>query len=129
MNRPILPGANRRTPHRRVPVAAAVSLALLVGSLGAGIGAWSIPAQAVSASNREPAPHRIATGIAGTDGFIGHDGRWLMDSQGRVVLLHGVNLVAKGTQTPAQEGFGARDATWLVNHGFDVVRLGTTASP
>jgi endoglycosylceramidase len=69
-----------------------------------------------------------STGVAGTDGTIGHDGRWLTDQGGRVLLLHGVNLVAKGAQSPAQEGFGAQDAAWLVQQGFDVVRLGLTAA-
>lgn len=57
-------------------------------------------------------------------GLISHDGRWLTDSQGRTVLLHGVNLVAKGAQTPAERGFGEDDAQWLQDHGFDAVRLG-----
>ncbi|MHB1518509.1 MAG: cellulase family glycosylhydrolase [Acidimicrobiales bacterium] len=129
MNRPLLRRAIGRTRRYLVPVVGAVALILLTGSLAAGVGGWSTPARAVSAPNGPSSIHRrIATGIAGTDGSIGHAGRWLTDSQGRVVLLHGVNLVAKGTATPAQEGFGARDANWLVTHGFDVVRLGTTAS-
>jgi endoglycosylceramidase len=60
---------------------------------------------------------------------IGHQGRWLTDAAGRVVLLHGVNLVAKTVgETPAEMGFGDDDAAWLVANGFDVVRLGTTAA-
>ena len=68
-----------------------------------------------------------ATDLA-ADGPIGHDGRWLTDGQGRVVLLHGVNLVAKGTQSPAQRGFDEGDITWLADNGFDVVRLGLVAA-
>ncbi len=60
---------------------------------------------------------------------LGHVGRWLTDGQGRALLLHGVNLVAKEPgQTPASMGFDADDAAWLVDNGFDVVRLGTTAA-
>ncbi|MCL4292391.1 MAG: cellulase family glycosylhydrolase [Acidimicrobiia bacterium] len=59
---------------------------------------------------------------------VGHEGRWLTDSHGRVLLLHGVNLVAKvDGETPAEMGFGADDAAWLADNGFDVVRLGLTA--
>ncbi len=61
-------------------------------------------------------------------GTVGHEGRWLTDAQGRVLLLHGVNLVAKTDgETPAEMGFGADDAAWLADNGFDVVRLGLTA--
>ncbi|HEV3365850.1 MAG TPA: cellulase family glycosylhydrolase [Acidimicrobiales bacterium] len=59
---------------------------------------------------------------------IGHMGRWLTDASGRVVLLHGVNLVSKTDgQTPRARGFGAADAAFLAANGFDVVRLGLTA--
>ncbi len=83
-------------------------------------------------------PHRlgsVAPAVRGggttdlaADGPIGHDGRWLTDGQGRVVLLHGVNLVAKGTQSPAQRGFDDDDIAWLAENGFDVVRLGLVAA-
>jgi endoglycosylceramidase len=43
------------------------------------------------------------------------------------VLLHGMNLVAKFRQSPAARGFGADDAKWLADNGFDVVRLGFVA--
>ena len=60
---------------------------------------------------------------------ISHVGRWLTDADGRVVLLHGVNFVSKTPgATPAADGFGDDDATWLADNGFDVVRLGTTAA-
>lgn len=55
-------------------------------------------------------------------------GRWLVDRQGRVVLVHGVNLVWKHAPyaPPATaEGFTARDARWLRRHGFNGARLGT----
>lgn len=56
------------------------------------------------------------------------DGRWLVDPQGRVVLLHGVNMVWKidpyyPPATP--EGFLAADADWLAEHGFNSARIGT----
>ena len=77
---------------------------------------------------RRDAPRRRPTARSGFTadglGLLGHDGRWITDAQGRVVLLHGVNLVAKGLETPAERGFGEDDAQWLQDNGFDVVRLG-----
>jgi endoglycosylceramidase len=56
---------------------------------------------------------------------LGGTGRWLTDAEDRVVLLHGVNEVAKSSPFhPAAFGFGADDASFLAEHGFDVVRLG-----
>ncbi len=56
------------------------------------------------------------------------DGRWLVDPQQRVVLLHGVNLVWKNAPfvPPAvAEGFLPADADWLRDHGFNTARIGT----
>ena len=56
------------------------------------------------------------------------DGRWLVDPQGRVVLLHGVNMVWKNDPyvPPATpEGFLPADAQWLADHGFNTARIGT----
>lgn len=56
-----------------------------------------------------------------------HRGRWLIDRRGRVVILHGVNLVYKRAPfvAPAtRRGFTARDARFLARHGLDAVRLG-----
>ena len=56
---------------------------------------------------------------------LGHAGRWLTDDQGRVVTLHGVNLVyKKPPYFPAAGGFGDKDAQFLADNGFNVVRLG-----
>jgi endoglycosylceramidase len=55
-------------------------------------------------------------------------GRWLVDRQGRVVLIHGLNLVWKHAPyaPPATAaGFTWRDARWLKRHGFNAARLGT----
>jgi endoglycosylceramidase len=54
-----------------------------------------------------------------------HTGRWLTDEWGRVVNLHGVNFVKKFPPiAPAAAGFGADDAAFLRDEGFNVVRLG-----
>lgn len=92
---------------------AATALALL-GMPG------GVDARAAAPAQRATARSFPATG----PGIIGHEGRWLTDSAGRAVLLHGVNLVAKGAETPAERGFGEDDAQWLQDNGFDVVRLG-----
>jgi endoglycosylceramidase len=56
---------------------------------------------------------------------LGHSGRWITDADGRVVILHGVNMVYKRPPYyPAAGGFGADDATFLEDNGFNTVRLG-----
>jgi endoglycosylceramidase len=62
-------------------------------------------------------------------GDIAHSGRWLTDASGRVVLLHGVNVVAKTVPYyPSAAGFDAADAAWLEENGLRVVRLGVMAT-
>jgi len=52
-------------------------------------------------------------------------GQWLLDPQGRVLMLHGLNMVYKtGSYAPDEVGFGADDARFLARHGFTTVRLG-----
>src|ERR1700730_15684819 len=54
-----------------------------------------------------------------------HPGRWLTDAPGRVVTLHGVNMVAKRPPYyPSPFGFGDDDARFLAANGFNAVRLG-----
>ena len=56
------------------------------------------------------------------------EGRWLVDNENRIVLLHGVNAVwklAPYAPPATAEGFTAADADWLLAHGFNAVRLGT----
>ena len=56
---------------------------------------------------------------------IGHRGRWLTDARGRVVILHGVNMVMKvPPYQPSAMGFGDDDAALLAREGFNTVRLG-----
>jgi endoglycosylceramidase len=56
---------------------------------------------------------------------LDHHGRWLTDAKGRVVILHGFNMVNKvGSYRPADTGFGADDARFLRRHGFNTIRLG-----
>ncbi|HEX2128435.1 MAG TPA: cellulase family glycosylhydrolase [Solirubrobacterales bacterium] len=56
---------------------------------------------------------------------LGHEGRWITDDDGRVVILHGVNMVYKRPPYhPAAAGFDAPDVRFLARHGFNNVRLG-----
>jgi endoglycosylceramidase len=56
---------------------------------------------------------------------IGHAGRWLTGSDGRVLLVTGVNMVYKlPPYAPDAVGFGADDAAFLAANGFNAVRLG-----
>jgi endoglycosylceramidase len=56
---------------------------------------------------------------------LSHEGRWITDAKGRTVMLHGVNMVYKvGSYAPKDTGFGANDARFLEQHGFNAVRLG-----
>jgi endoglycosylceramidase len=56
---------------------------------------------------------------------IGHAARWLTDAQGRVVIVHGTNMVNKlPPYYPAAIGFGEDDAAFLQSIGFNAVRVG-----
>ena len=56
---------------------------------------------------------------------LDHAGRWITDGQGRVVILHGLNMVYKRPPyAPDAVGFGDDDAAFLAREGFDTVRLG-----
>jgi len=52
-------------------------------------------------------------------------GSWITDSDGRVVVLHGLNEVYKvAPYAPSAGGFSDDDAAFLAANGFNVVRLG-----
>jgi endoglycosylceramidase len=56
---------------------------------------------------------------------LGHAGRWLTDATGRVVDLHGFNMVYKRPPyAPDAVGFGDDDAAFLASEGFNAVRVG-----
>jgi endoglycosylceramidase len=76
---------------------------------------------AVCAAGTATPPARAA----GAAAEVGHEGRWLVDRSGRVLVLHGVNMVAKRPPyLPSALGFGADDARFLRAQGFSTVRLG-----
>ncbi len=56
---------------------------------------------------------------------LGHAGRFLTDAQGRVVILHGYNMVyKKPPYAPDAAGFGDDDAAFLAAEGYNTVRVG-----
>src|ERR1700736_6283157 len=56
---------------------------------------------------------------------LGHAGRWITDTGGRVVVVHGINMVYKlPPYYPAAVGFGDDDAAFLRRIGFNAVRGG-----
>ena len=56
---------------------------------------------------------------------LGHEGRWVTDRKGRVVVLHGFNMVYKRPPYyPMHAGFGRNDAKFLARNGFNTIRLG-----
>ncbi len=54
-----------------------------------------------------------------------HAGRWITDDQGRVVILHGVNMMNKfAPYHPAALGFDDDDIAKIAAEGFNTIRLG-----
>ena len=66
-----------------------------------------------------------STAAAAPSPPLSQHGRWLTDSEGRVALLHGVNMVYKRRPYhPSAIGFDGDDAAFLRREGFNTVRLG-----
>jgi endoglycosylceramidase len=66
-----------------------------------------------------------ASAQAGLAVPLAHAGRWITDAHGRVVILHGTNMVYKlAPYYPAAAGFDAKDAAFLRSIGFNAVRVG-----
>jgi endoglycosylceramidase len=56
---------------------------------------------------------------------LSHSGRWFTDAEGRVTVLHGLNMVYKRPPyAPDAVGFGDDDAAFLASEGYNTVRLG-----
>ncbi len=74
-------------------------------------------------------PAGVASDVpAGETPQLSREGRWLVDQHGRIVLVHGQNLVWKHdpyVPPDSPEGFTAQDAEWLAEHGFNGARIGT----
>ncbi|MBU6284039.1 cellulase family glycosylhydrolase, partial [bacterium] len=93
---------------RRFPALAVLALA-------------SLAAAACGTTQSNPASS-VADGPAAP---LSGSGRWLVDAEGRVVLLHGMNEVAKqAPYDPDAFGFGEDDVAFLGREGFTALRLG-----
>jgi endoglycosylceramidase len=56
---------------------------------------------------------------------VSHAGRWITDADGRVTVLHGLNMVNKRPPyAPDAVGFGDDDAAFLASEGYNTVRVG-----
>src|SRR5438067_5108298 len=101
----------RRAPRRREESSMRGSLTktLRAAALCAGLLGCAMPAAA------DAAPALPLT----------HAARWITDAHGRVVILHGTNMVYKlAPYYPAAAGFDAKDAAFLHKNGFNAVRVG-----
>ncbi|KAA1418755.1 glycoside hydrolase family 5 protein [Nocardioides humilatus] len=102
------------------------SIALVAGAVVLGL------APSARAERREVSQPVVST-VAAVDATsdapqLRRKGRWMVDQYGRVVIVHGFNLVWKKAPYAPPEtaaGFTAADAQWLKDHGFNGVRLGT----
>ena len=99
----------------------AVGLVLVVGCAGNSTRGPAVPNLSTTTSVART-PDRAEP--ASTEA-LGHVGRWITDPNGSVVMLHGVNMVAKRPPyEPSADGFSQDDADFLAANGFNVVRLG-----
>jgi endoglycosylceramidase len=88
--------------------------------VAAGLTLLTVPALAGSAG---AATSSADIGLA-TSG-LAQAGRWVTDSTGRVVVLHGLNQVYKvPPYEPSADGFGDDDVAFLAANGFDAMRVG-----
>ena len=98
---------------------------LLIGLVALGLLVLApMPAVAAAASS---SPSSASSAAPSSDGATRARpvGRWIVDPQGRVLVLHGVNMVHKvAPYAPDEVGFGRDDARFLARQGFTTVRLG-----
>lgn len=108
-----------------------VVTAALAGVFGGASAAFAdVVARVGGTSSRVPASVAPPAGSSAEKPVVaGRAGRWLVDPAGRVVVLHGLNMVAKRPPyLPSRMGFDATDARWLREQGFTTVRLGLIAT-
>jgi hypothetical protein len=102
---------------------------LRVLTLVAGLVAGGVALAPAGATGTEPS--RLVAGAPRTSATVPQlrrEGRWLVDPQGRFVIVHGLNLVYKRkpyVPPDGPTGFTRKDAAWLARHGFNAARVGT----
>jgi endoglycosylceramidase len=101
------------------------------GHAGSGVTAAGLPALGGAGGNAGTFGEHGMVGDYGvvptmpSDGGLTTSGDWLTNSDGQVVLLHGVNEVYKVTPgEPSADGFSDDDAAFLAQNGFNAVRVG-----
>lgn len=75
----------------------------------------------------DPAAAAVAGASAGAAPAapLGHAGRWITDAGGRVVVVHGFNMVYKSAPyAPAGGGFDDADAAFIAGMQYNAVRVG-----
>jgi endoglycosylceramidase len=106
-----------------------IVLTLAAVLLSGGLAGWP----AVAGASSPPARVRVADAAPSSAARpappqLRRQGRWLVDAHGRVVIVHGLNLVYKrAPYVPpnSRTGFRPADARWLARHGFNAARIGT----
>lgn len=102
--------ARRWRCRDRIGVLTLIGLAVWLAACGEGSSTAPAPTAA-------PADQPIAP--------LSSAGRWFTDAAGRVVMFHGMNMVQKSDPYyPAAYGFGDDDIAFLVDNGFNALRLG-----
>lgn len=94
----------------------AVAIAAVLAA-GLGVSPGVVPAAARTGTPTGAAPVR----------HLRHRGPYVTDPSGRVVILHGVNVVYKHSPfvpPHSRRGFTAADARYMARHGINAVRLG-----
>lgn len=100
-------------PARRRAAAATLAALAIAGAVTTG--------QPVTAARPAAPPRATVSEVAP----LRTNGRWFVDHRGRVTALRGVNEVYKSAPYyPSAHGFGADDARFLADNGFNTVRLG-----
>jgi len=90
-----------------------IGLAAVIGIVGA-----------LSAATSACAGGSSDSAVVPPEGTVAHAGRWLVDADGRVWVVHGVNVPSKTLPAyPAALGFGDADAALLAASGLDAVRI------
>ena len=92
-------------------------LALVAGLVAAAVPSTPRPRARLEVPRSASAPLRRRR--------LQNTGRWFTDARGRVVIMHGINMVYKlPPYQPSAIGFGPDDARFLERNGFNTVRLG-----
>lgn len=92
-------------------------LGALAGLAIAGLGACS--------SGSGAAPSSGAAAPIPTAQKLSRSGRWFTDAQGKVLVIHGTNMINKlPPYKPEALGFGEKDLHFLADNGFNGIRLG-----